>query len=179
MLSSRKIEKWSDSPLVFEIEECGGDGDCLFHSIAVALGRLLGKPITMHEIRQALAHTITERNVDAFVKLVSEDQRHVRGDCQRVRELIKTDGHTFQGTDGVLRWLVTHQRYFTRMNIGFACFNDYGPDHTQVIGTDTTLTYILLYNNPNSHWRVVNVVSGEKMFSSVSKAVLADIIHVY
>jgi hypothetical protein len=66
-----------------------------------------------------------------------------------------------------------------RMNIGFACFNDYGPDHTQVIDTDTTLTYILLYNNPNTHWRVVNIVNGEKMFSSVSKAVLDDIIHVY
>lgn len=48
--------------------ECGGHGDCLFHSIARALSQSFGENITFQHVRDWAASAITPENVDHYLK---------------------------------------------------------------------------------------------------------------
>lgn len=99
-----------------------------------------------------------------------------------VQKLISKSGTAFQGTDTLLRWITSNTSFFTKMGFGFLCFTDYGPDHVQPIPSSPPtsekiqkdIPRIVLYNQGNSHWKLVNFYSPKdgKLFSTVGPQVL-------
>lgn len=191
MHSSRNINKWATARLDMNLEECGAGGDCLFHVLGVALSRVLNQDAKMTDIRKLLADSVTLETMDTFVKDVGEDQQEkifhgslaveslmiIQNKEERLcnlRNLIKTVGWSFPGTDVILRWFVTHCDELKSLNIGFVVFSTFGPGYTTVIGTESTTVYVLLFNHANAHWQLANV-KGEngELFSSVSKEVVS------
>lgn len=191
MHKSRDISTWAKANVEFYVEECGANGDCLFFCIAKALSRVLSNmKITMLDIRKTLAESVTKDNLLAFISSIIEDQdkkmlrgtfsfrrvanglrtgRYTIEDALKVTQtVISKEGRRFQGTDTVLQWFVQHVPIFVNMNIRFLCFNDYGPAFIDCIkppktGKNDRENYIILYNTPNTHWRLVNFLSSEDM----------------
>jgi hypothetical protein len=183
MISSRNFKRWTYAAITFQLEECGGDGDCLFHCIAEALSRLLSSNITMESIRLRVATTLTHETLPAFLTAIQEDQHHkiLYGSHElkdshalsTVQAIVRTNGNTFQGTDVVLRWLVEKDQMFNQLRIGFIIFSTFGPGYTTIINEDYAENFILLFNHANTHWQLVNIVNEKQVcFSTVSKNVL-------
>ena len=178
MQSSRKHQAWSNAPYSFLIEECGGDGDCLFHVVANGLSRALDDKVDMMTVRSLLATSVTPETVLDFVKRIGEDHKAFlpigsidfnqfhfsheddgRNDLtDRVRDIITTSGSLFQGTDECLSWMVQNCEVFLQHKIGFLVMSSFGPDYIARIDNKHTQIYILLFNHANIHWQLSNLV---------------------
>lgn len=165
--------KWNETCLFrFWTEECGKDGDCLFHVVSTALRRLLDKhSASMHGLRLRLAMSITHENVAQFVQdvLPGAASKVEKCDLASVRALVATPGWAFIGTTDVLQWLVKHNK-----SVGFIVLNDFGPGHSQIIGNEAS-RYILLYNKHNTHWQLAHW--RQKRSFSLSRSKLARYRH--
>jgi hypothetical protein len=160
----------------YRIVECGGGGNCLFHSIAHGLKSIQRNPFQMKDVRGYLANTITPDNVSEFIRLTQEDQSlakppgtipmHQLMGNQTVRAIVSKCGRAYQGTDTTLRWLVHNSRLFE--NIGFLIFTEFGIDHICIVDTPKTRAYITLVNRSSSdHWQILEQKSNDGLFKSV------------
>jgi hypothetical protein len=202
MKSSRKVKTWKNAPYCFYIEECGANGDCLFHVLAKGLQRTFSIGIRMQMMRVILANSVDDSNIRDFVKIIASDhakhllqgsldfsplytwlQEHKDGDVGEmttcVKKIIRNCGTKFQGTDDILNWLVNRCDFFISRKIGFIVFSAFGPDFITKIDTAETHNYLLLYNNPNAHWQLANLVThnGEG-YCSVTPKVLDSLLKV-
>ena len=150
--------------VAYRIIECGGGGNCLFHSIAYGLKSIQRNAFQMKDVRGYLANTVTADNVSEFIRLTQEDQSLARPNGtipihqlmgkQTVRAIIAKCGKAYQGTDTTLRWLVHNSQLFKK--IGFLIFTEFGIGHTCVIDTPQTCAYITLVNRSSSdHWQIL------------------------
>lgn len=187
MYSSVQLSKWQSSSFRFLIEECGADGDCMFHVLRAALNNAVGTKLTTANLRQVLASTITVDNVGSFIESVSEDQSKkiftgsvsmsdIKSDnksnlASMIRTLILTPGWCFPGTDVVLRWLHKHSVVFAR--IGFIVYSSFGPGYTTVIRKNADDIFFLLFNQPNKHWQLVHIVRGSGLTCFACQNVLS------
>ena len=180
---SRSLSKWRDTTLSFVLEECGGNGSCLFHCVAVGASRLLHQTWSMEYVRDRLAASITEKTLYEFIELLMEDQKQhiINGsqqidhsfDLQKIQELISEPGPRFQGSDITLRWLITRDPVFKKYGIGFVLFSSFGPGYTEILNEEAANHFILLFNHANVHWQLVNVVDVDNRgFSSISSDTL-------
>ena len=116
------------------IVECGGGGNCLFHTIAHGLRSMQPRPFSMKDVRGYLANTVTDENVNEFIQLTQEDQTLAKPagtiplnqlmGKQTVRAIISKCGRSYQGTDTTLRWLVQNSQMFAKL--GFLIFTEFG-----------------------------------------------------
>lgn len=183
VVSSRKYPKWRHAPFRFWIEECGGEGDCMFHAVAVGIGRMTNQRYSMQQVRQLLSTSLTTDNFTAFLDCTRHDidqggkmaqlQTIITNQPARepemlgiVRKVIEAPGHAFQGTDTCLEWLTTHVPLFRQ--IGFMIFSSYGPDFTVVINPKAE-NFLLLFNTPNNHWQLGSLESDNRRYSAISQ----------
>uniref|UniRef100_A0A6C0BMI3 OTU domain-containing protein n=1 Tax=viral metagenome TaxID=1070528 RepID=A0A6C0BMI3_9ZZZZ len=167
---SAHLPTWHNAPIVFNLLECGGGGDCLFHVLAAALNLLEGTRLSMVQVREWLANCVKVETLSAFCDMILDEQRsgRARGSAnmerviknatpkllETLQALIKKPGRLFQGTDGCLRWLLEHHPQF--VHYGFVIFSSWGYHHTQVIETPKSRIYILIFNNAHTqHWQLV------------------------
>lgn len=138
---------WKAFPYAISLEECGGNGDCLFHCVARATGW------SMRDIRRALAGTLTHQNLPQFRKAMD----HVRlpMSLAHVRYFVSRPGPRFEGTDMALRWLRRHHPAFQKL--GFVLLTAHGPDYTTILGTAHTPKFIVLFNHSNTHWQLAHL----------------------
>ena len=177
MRSSRSLNKWNTSEIVFQLEECGGGGDCLFHCLAVALTRLLVKEITMAQVRCRVADTLTATTLPLFLTAIYEDQDKkvpVRSpSLLETRRLVSTRGTTFQGTDTILRWLLQYDVLFQQLKLGFIILSSFGPGYTTILGENRAEFFILLFNHAGAHWQLVNMLDRDKVgFVAINRTAL-------
>jgi len=160
------IRGWSGFAIDMSLVECGGDGDCLFHCVAAAMGQILNCQFSMLHVRNLLAQSLTYDNVTDYVTQVREEHDHclpagsvrlnVEYSLDIVRAIVELPGHYHQGTDGTLRWLAKCSEWFRHNQVGFVVFSSFGPSYTSVIGDDNTRHYILLFNSSETcHWQLV------------------------
>jgi hypothetical protein len=182
-LLSNQLAKWKDGTLQFILEECGGGGSCLFYCVAEGMSRLINQTWSMEYVRDRVANSITSETLPLFIDSMIEDQsQQTRVDGQRInhsydlnslRTLISSTGTAFQGTDIVIRWLLTYDPVFTRCAIGFILFSSFGPGYTQILNEESAEHFILLFNYANMHWQLMNVIDDNNHgFSSVNKKTL-------
>ena len=113
--------------------------------------------------------SFTEGTLHAFLECVADDQptRSPAGvlpismdmDLRQVQDMVSTPGQGFQGTDGVLRWVMNHDRNFKELGLGFVVLSSYGPGYTTVFNNARTRLFILLYNDASAHWKLAYFVS--------------------
>jgi hypothetical protein len=178
---STNLKNWADSSFSLVLEECGGNGSCLFHCIAVAASRLMGQKWSMEYVRDRIAATITPDTVQEFLALVMEDQSYqllngsvrflATDSADRVQEVVSATGSGFQGTDITLRWLLKHDPVFR--SVGFVLFSSFGPAYTEILNESTATQFILLFNHSNAHWQLANLVDAKNCaFSSITSETL-------
>jgi hypothetical protein len=195
--SSRNLQKWKNSNFEFFIQECGGDGDCLFHVLSVSFTALFGTPFTMQDVRKQLACSISLETIELFLEQVCADQKEytLKGSTSmqpilsnlQSQKLSKLDaleltqstilkiGRFFQGTDVVLEWFVHHNTLFKKFSVGFLIFNKYGPSFIQKISNDSIIS-ILLYNHSNLHWQLGLLQKNKEMFSIIQETVCNELL---
>ena len=146
------------------VTECGGNGDCFFHSTAVALGK------SFTDIRLWTAETINESNVDRILRyykdiykvgnwnrdiILNLNDIHLRIDS--LRKIITRQGGTYMGDDTTMRILsnnLTHK-------IGFIVFNMQGNLHYQCFINKYTERLIVLMYMPG-HWQLIGqIIDGD------------------
>jgi len=184
MTSSRQLRAWKNAPYSFFIEECGGAGDCLFFVLAQGLTRTVGLDLKMDMIRVLLANSVDATNIKTFVQAIAADQatHQLPGSVsfgplnvwlqenesqapqmiRHVKQIIRKSGTGFQGTDEVLRWFVNHSEFFISRKVGFVVFSAFGPDFITKIDRPETESYLLLYNAPNVHWQLANLLTHDQ-----------------
>lgn len=165
---------WSGHPLQLRTIETGGGGDCLFHALGHAISSWLQQRLTMKDVRDELAETITPRLVRRFIKDVREDHASfIPGGAinwnllkfnvddavavRQVQRLVKKHGGSFQGSDVALRQIINHSRFMRRNNVGAVVLTKFGPGHSQVFPDphkSPQRYYVVLYCNNNAHWQV-------------------------
>lgn len=177
------LPHWKDSRFHLVLEECGGNGSCLFYCLAVGASRLYNQTWSMEYVRDRLAASITPSNVEQFLDLLIEDQSKnlVRDtvpfnrsfDAAAVQAVVSATGLGFQGTDIVLRWLLAHDPLFAGKKTGFVLFSSYGPAYTEILNEETATEFILLFNYANSHWQLANIVdANNRAFSGIDTQTL-------
>jgi hypothetical protein len=122
----------------------------------------------MQDLRTAIANTIDRDNFRSFLRHILEDyaQFTPQGSTKlspsttlaEIKDIVKTPGPGFQGSDLLVRWFVKSDRFFKEYNIGIIMFSHFGPGFTAVIGGDNCKYYICLHNHPNTHWSLANIV---------------------
>lgn len=145
------------APPGWVVLECGGGGDCLFHSVGFALRQ------SFQEIRQAAASVIDATNVDRLLRYYHDVYREGQWSrpallqlpdvADRVRGLqnvVSTAGGLYLGDDTTLRLLVNH----ADLRVGFVVFDHRGQLHRQVFANQTTERLITLLYVPG-HWQLV------------------------
>ena len=183
---TRNIDKWRNAKVSLILEECGGDGSCLFYSIAVGASRLLNQTWSMEYVRDRIASSITQDSLKEFLQLMIDDQSQKllpnatvidsSYSLQQVQSLISEPGPRFQGTDAVLRWLVDRDPLFSEYGIGFVLFSSFGPEYTEILSEDSANCFIILFNHANSHWQLGNVVDCENRgFSSIGRETVREL----
>jgi len=142
------LTNWKDHELKISIEECGGNGDCLFHAVARGFSKGLRKTITMKQVRNMLADTLNTSNIAYFIK--DHGLNVPANNIEIVKQYVSTCGNVYQGTDTSLLYLskVTH--------IGFMVFSSHGPAYTTFIGKSSP-TVLFLFNVPDRHWTLCNI----------------------
>lgn len=139
-----------------EFLECGGNGDCLFHVQAYALSLLLNKSISMNDVRDGLAKTLNENNIQSFIQdVLNENPSNIKPrSLTEIQALIRKNGYDFIGTDKVVEWQTKHQ--FANLHMGILIITKFGKDFNPVFETKTTCFYMMIYHVPNqSHWQLV------------------------
>jgi hypothetical protein len=165
--------RWSGSELRFLPAEAGGGGNCFFHTVAHIISLWVGQDLTMQDVRDELATTITKHTVRKFIAYVRADHRafipigatdwnkvsfHHNRDrsAHQAQMLVRKPGPSFQGTDVCLRQLLCHSKFMRRNGVGALVLNTYGPGHTQIMhshDSSSTQYYIVLFCDTNAHWR--------------------------
>ena len=177
------LKRWKDSRFSLVLEECGGNGSCLFYCIAVGASRLYNQTWSMEYVRDRLAASVTPDNVQEFLAVLIEDQSKnlikdtvkfdSSFDAKAVQEVVSATGPGFQGTDITLRWLLTHDPLFATKKTGFVLFSSYGPAYTEILNEESATDFILLFNHANSHWQLANLVdSDNRAFSGINTQIL-------
>lgn len=141
--------------------ECGGGGDCLFHSCGVALG------VKQQDVRRMIADAINASNVDRLVHyyntsyrvgswdreaIIHTPQLHDR--VAKMRAVVHTSGPTYMGDDTTLRLLVSDCS-----NVGFLVLFMNGDVSPQVYMSKYTRRLVVLLYLPG-HWQIVGQVVG-------------------
>ena len=195
--SSRNLQKWKHSKLEFFSQECGGDGDCLFHVLSVAFTTLFGVPFSMQDVRKQLACSISLETIELFLEQVCADQKEytltgstfmqpILSDLQAeqfskkdalalTQSIICQSGPFFQGTDVFLEWFFNNNTLLKKFSVGFLIFNEYGPSFIQKI-SNHSLVSILLYNHPNQHWQLGLLQKTNELFSVIHENVYNELI---
>ena len=196
--SSRNLKQWKKSKFEFYIQDCGGNGDCLFHVLSVAFTKLFGISFSMQDIRNKLASTLSIDTITFFLEQLCSDQKEytlsgstlIQPILSNLKEnlitkdtaltilqsIINKPGLYFQGTDVVLNWLIKYDQLLNQYSVGFVIFNSYGPSFLQTCVSDNSCVFILLYNSPNQHWQLASLKSNNKIFSSINKDVYKQLI---
>lgn len=173
--------RWRNSPVQLETVEAGGGGDCFFHALARTLQNWLGQPVSMRNLRDELAISITKANVGNLIEHVREDHRTFlptgavdwnvfKFDSQleiatsQAQTLVRVPGLSMQGTDVILRQLLAYSPFLRRGRIGCVVANSFGPGFTAVypsIGSDPQNWYVVMYCANNAHWQAATLVTGD------------------
>ena len=149
----------------WRINECGGGGDCLFHSIAYALR------ISMLEVRKMVADAVNNANIDDLLTYYTEvyPVLHVTAAMRKsptrtsmFKQLISTPGPAYMGDDTSLRLLVSQPAN----RVGFIIFNSTGELHGQVFLSKHVQQMVILYHTPG-HWQLVGHVLPNDPFHRV------------
>lgn len=135
--------------------ECGGGGNCLFHSIAYAM-RELG--ITFEDLREIAASQVDETNVDLLLALWGEEQNNEdwndnwfnpdeiqqldnREDrIAALQQAIQTPGYYLQGDDNILNLLVHHD-FFLDQKLGIILLSTDNGVICNIKGPIDTMTF--------------------------------------
>jgi hypothetical protein len=169
--------RWKGSTLQLKTIEAGGGGDCLFHAIARGMTDWLGKEITMMNIREELAKSITSDNARRFIRHICEDHklflprgsvdwnllrfhRQNRTAARQARRLVRQCGTSFQGTDVVLRQLLAYSPFLRKAGIGCVAANAFGPGFSGIypcLEKAPLHWYIILYCSNNTHWQAATI----------------------
>jgi hypothetical protein len=176
-ISADMVTRWSGSELRFHPVEAGAGGNCFFHAVARIISLWLGQDLTMQDVRDELATTITKHTVRKFIANVRADNRafvpsgaddwnqvnfhhNPTRSAHQAQMLVRKSGASFQGTDVCLRQLVCHSKFMRRNGVGALVLNTYGPGHTQIIHShdfSSTHYYIVLFCDNNAHWRPTTI----------------------
>lgn len=159
------VSKEPGFPFDVFAEECGGGGDCLFHSVAQGLGRMLHRTITAQTVRDWVAQAIVARDLlhnPDYQSLVTSRglaDAPLKQQLAAVKADVRTMGRRHEGTDVDVRLLVSRNKVFRALGVGVVVFSTHGGDYTTVIThpVRSTLRYLLLFNYSDTHWRLAHV----------------------
>lgn len=151
------------------VTECGGGGDCFFHSVATALHT------DFTEVRKWTAETITVENVDRILKYYKEVYReggwsrdavmqleNVQDRVHALQVIVQKRGVTYQGDDTTMRMLVNHPT----LRVGFLVFRFDGSMHHQCFLSRHTRKVVVLMHLPG-HWRLVGQLCPGDLYGRV------------
>lgn len=137
--------------------ECGGGGDCFFHSVGVALG------LPQSKIRQLASSVIDESSVDTILQYYTEvypqgnwDRAEISAApsvserVQRLRAVVETTGGTYMGDDTTMKLLTLHKK----VRLGFVVFHADGSVYPHVFVNRYTKQLIVLLHRSN-HWQLI------------------------
>jgi hypothetical protein len=156
-MDGRVWMKLPGAPEGWLVTECGGGGDCFFHSVGVALR------MSFADVRAHTADCVNEDNVDRL--LTYYDKKYHEGNWNRklildlpnpaerveaMKRVIRTTGPLYQGDDTTMRMLVNHHT----LKVGFIVFYMKGDLHRQVFANRNTRRLIVLMFLPG-HWQLV------------------------
>jgi hypothetical protein len=159
--------------------DCGGEGDCLFHSISQALKKthLTSKDLDLSVagLRKIAADQFESDPTQARAWLLEHGiqlywdtpffreimQTHdleaygARGVVSAFASAVRTRGQTFWGDDAVLTWLTQSPAL---KSVAYVILSSTGKVHCQVFAhepvSDTTHAMVL-WNQPGLHWQLV------------------------
>jgi hypothetical protein len=107
--------------------DCGADGDCLFHVLAVAFNQAFQTLVfSMEGMRAEAAEQLNASNVDDFVRDYHGrtpsgwGEWPVEARVRHCRTVIRTSGPLYWGETGTLQRLLLHSPYFKTHGLGFA-----------------------------------------------------------
>lgn len=137
--------------------ECGGGGDCLFHSVGYALN------VPQQTVRNWTAEMISQHNVDAVLnhythvyrvgswrrEEVSRFNPGSQARVQALRRVICTPGTLYQGDDVTLQLLSLHPR----LNLALLVVTGAGQWYQHVFAHSASTRCIVLYHRPG-HWQL-------------------------
>ena len=146
------------------VTECGGGGDCFFHSVGTAMG------VSQETVRRWTAESVNETNIDllldyyhrvypvgmwsrqSIMRLPTTQER-----VSALRAVITTNGPTYEGDDRTMALLVMNPR----LCMGFLVATHTGEFHRQCFLSRYTRHMIVLMHLPG-HWQlVVHKVQGD------------------
>ena len=169
------LSRWTNSPLLLSTIKTGGEGDCLFHSIAHILRVWLApQKVTMENVREELALSLIPQNIRAFIDGVREEHKtflpsgaidwnelKFHDDCESASKqaaaLVARSGCTYQGTDKDIEAIVKSS-FFTRESVGIVAFSVHGPGYTSIFPDANSREHYICIYCTGAHWQAVSIL---------------------
>jgi hypothetical protein len=184
-----------------KVEETGGGGNCFFTSVAhcVQNFHLCTNPsaeqlteLGSSHVRNELSNCLNDGNVVNFVKDICEEQKSgflensfafsnldVDDDnlLPMVKEIVETEGTTFQALTPAIAMLAKKSSYFREHSLGIAVASSFGPGYMSLFPRRTKRKHYILINNDARavHFQALYVKVGDEMVCYIDGAHLQKI----